>query len=90
MSDKQIALETIRHLPESATLVDIARRLEFVAAARRGLDQVQRGETVPHEQVKRELAVLPPARGLGRHVENPRRALAELDEEDARRQFGGQ
>ncbi|MBI3878202.1 MAG: hypothetical protein HY300_19955 [Verrucomicrobia bacterium] len=56
MSDKQIALETIQHLPESATLADIAKRLEFVAAVRQGLDQIQRGETVPHEQVKRELA----------------------------------
>jgi len=56
MSDKQIALETIQHLPESATLADITKRLEFVAAVREGLDQIQRGETVPHEQVKRELA----------------------------------
>ena len=56
MSDKQIALETISQLPETATLTDIAKRLEFVSAVREGLDQVKRGETVPHEQVKRELA----------------------------------
>ena len=55
MSDKQIALETIQHLPESATLADITKRLEFVAAVRAGLDQIERGETIPHEQVKREL-----------------------------------
>lgn len=56
MSDKQIALETISHLPETTTLAEITRRLEFVAAVREGLDQIARGETVPHEQVKRELA----------------------------------
>ena len=56
MSDKQIALETISHLPETATLAEITKRLEFVAAVREGLDQIARSEVVPHEQVKRELA----------------------------------
>jgi len=56
MSDKQIALETIQQLPESVTLDEIKKRLEFVTGVREGLDQVGRGETVPHEQVKRELA----------------------------------
>ena len=56
MSDKQITLKTIQHLPESATLADITKRLEFIAAVRAGLDQIHHGETVPHAQVKRELA----------------------------------
>ncbi|GDY23212.1 hypothetical protein LBMAG56_45590 [Verrucomicrobiota bacterium] len=56
MSDKQIALDTIQHLPETATLADITKRLEFVVAVREGLDEIERGETVPHEQIKRELA----------------------------------
>lgn len=56
MSDKQIALDTIQHLPESVTLADIAKRLDFIAAVRIGLDQIECGETVTHEQVKRELA----------------------------------
>ena len=34
----------------------IAARLEFLAAIRLGLDQIERGETMPHEEVKRELA----------------------------------
>ena len=55
MSDKQIALETIQHLPESATLADITKRLKFVAAVGAGLDQINHGETMPHTQVKREL-----------------------------------
>ena len=57
MSDKQFALETIQRLPDVASLDVISRRLDFVAAIRKGLDQIEKGETIPHEQVKRELAI---------------------------------
>jgi len=56
MSDKQIALNSIARLPEDASLEVIAERIDFLAAIRKGLDQVERGETVPHEEVKRQLA----------------------------------
>ena len=56
MSDKQLALESIQRLPEDASLDAIAERLEFLAGIRKGLDQIERGETVSHEEVKRQLA----------------------------------
>jgi predicted transcriptional regulator len=56
MSDKELALESIRQLPADARLDTIAERLEFLAAVRKGFDQIERGETVPHEEVKRQLA----------------------------------
>ena len=56
MSDKQFALETIERLPDDASLEAIAQRLEFVAGIRKGLDQIEKGETVPHAEVKRQLA----------------------------------
>jgi len=56
MSDKELALDSIRQLPEDAKLDTIAERLEFLAAIRKGLDQIERAETVPHEEVKRQLA----------------------------------
>jgi len=56
MSDKQLALDSIQRLPDDASLKTITERLEFLAGIRKGLDQIERGETVPHEQVKRELA----------------------------------
>jgi predicted transcriptional regulator len=55
MSDKQLALDSIERLPEDATLDTIAERMEFLAAIRKGLDQIERGQTVPHEEVKRQL-----------------------------------
>ena len=56
MSDKQLALESIQRLPDDASLDAIAERLEFLAAIRKGLNQIERGETVSHEEVKRQLA----------------------------------
>jgi predicted transcriptional regulator len=56
MSDKQLALESIQRLPDDASLDAIAERLEFLAAIRKGLNQIERGETVSHGEVKRQLA----------------------------------
>jgi predicted transcriptional regulator len=56
MSDKQFAIETIGRLPDDASLDVIAQRLDFIAGVRKGLDQIKKGETIPHEEVKRQLA----------------------------------
>jgi predicted transcriptional regulator len=56
MNDKEMALESIQRLPADVKLEVIAKRLEFLAAIRTGLEQIERGETVPHEEVKRQLA----------------------------------
>jgi predicted transcriptional regulator len=56
MSDKQLALDSIERLPENASLDVIAERVEFLAAIRKGLGQIERGETIPQEEVKRQLA----------------------------------
>ena len=56
MNDKQLALESIQRLPDDASLDAIAERLEFLAAIRKGFDQIERSETVSHEEVKRQLA----------------------------------
>ena len=56
MSDKQMVLDSIERLPENASLDVIAERVEFLAAVRKGLDQIERGQTIPHDEVKRQLA----------------------------------
>ena len=56
MSEKQLALDSIERLPADASLEAIAERVEFLAAIRKGLNQIESGETVPHEEVKRQLA----------------------------------
>ncbi|HEY5346387.1 MAG TPA: hypothetical protein VIK62_08600 [Verrucomicrobiae bacterium] len=56
MSDKQLVVELLNRLPDDAKLQDIGREIEFLAAIREGEEQADRGEVVPHEQVKREFA----------------------------------
>ena len=56
MTDKQRALETISAMPDDCSLKEIAERIAFIAALRRGLDQLDRGESVSHEEVKQKLA----------------------------------
>jgi len=41
-------------MPADANLRDIGQEIEFLAALREGEAQADRGEVVPHEQVKRE------------------------------------
>ena len=56
MSDKQLVLNSIGRLPDDASLDAIAEQVEFLAAVRKGLDQIERGQTIPHDEVKRQLA----------------------------------
>ncbi|HEY5505092.1 MAG TPA: hypothetical protein VIK28_08030 [Sedimentisphaerales bacterium] len=56
MSDKQLVVELLNRLPEDAKLQDIGKEIEFLAAIREGEEQADRGEVVPHEQVKKEFA----------------------------------
>ena len=53
---KEIVLETIRALPDDCSLKEIPERIEFMAAVQKGLDQFDRGEGIPHDEVKRQLA----------------------------------
>ena len=52
MTEKEIVLETIRALPDDCSLEEIAERVEFMAAVQKGLDQLDRGEGIPHDEVK--------------------------------------
>ena len=56
MTEKEIVLETIRALPDDCSLEEIAERVEFMAAVQKGLDQLDRGESIPHDEVKKQLA----------------------------------
>lgn len=56
MTPKEIVLETIRALPDDCSIDEIAERIEFMAAVQKGLDQLDRGEGIPHEEVKKQLA----------------------------------
>jgi predicted transcriptional regulator len=61
MTDKQRAIETIQHLPETASLEDIIAELYFRQKVDRGLKAADEGRTVPHDQAKQRLSQWLPA-----------------------------
>ena len=56
MTQKELVLDAISELPNDASLDEIADRVDFLAAIQKGFDQLDRGEGIPHDELKRELA----------------------------------
>ncbi|MEI8310522.1 MAG: hypothetical protein WCH98_07195 [Verrucomicrobiota bacterium] len=56
MSQKELVLEAIQELPDDASIDQIADRVEFMATIQKGIDDIDRGDTVPHEEIKKQLA----------------------------------
>jgi len=50
-------IEAIRELPENASVDDAIERLVFLAKIEEGLAQLDRGEGIPHNEVKRRLGL---------------------------------
>jgi predicted transcriptional regulator len=55
MTNKEIVQDLLRRIPDDASLQDIARELEFIAAVRQGLAELDNGDSVSIEEVEREL-----------------------------------
>jgi predicted transcriptional regulator len=56
MTEKEMVLKTISELPDDCSIDEIADRIEFLAAVQKGLDQLDRGKGVPHDEIKKQLA----------------------------------
>jgi len=56
MSDKDIAISTIRELPESASLEEISEEIAILTAIRRGEAAADAGRVTPHEEVRKKLS----------------------------------
>jgi hypothetical protein len=50
-------IEALRELPPDATVDDAIERLVFLAKIEAGLAELDRGEGIPHEEVKRRLGL---------------------------------
>jgi predicted transcriptional regulator len=50
-------VQAIRELPPDASVDDAIERLVFLAKIEEGLAQLDRGEGIPHDEVKRRLGV---------------------------------
>jgi predicted transcriptional regulator len=56
LSEKQIALEALRQMPEAASLQDISQEMAILAAIRRGEAAAEEDHVLTHEEVKRRSA----------------------------------
>jgi len=52
MSTKELALETIRDLPDDASWRQIEERIHFMAAIESARAETRRGEVVAHDEVR--------------------------------------
>jgi predicted transcriptional regulator len=55
MSTKEIALASIKELPDTATWEEIEERVRFLAAIEKGRQDIRQGKIVPHQEVRRQL-----------------------------------
>ena len=55
MSTKQIVDDLLQKLPDSVSLQDIAREIEFVAGVRQGFAELDKGERIPIDEIEREM-----------------------------------
>ena len=55
MSTKEIVVDLLQKLPDNVTLRDVAQEIEFVAAVRQGLHELDNGERISIEEIEREM-----------------------------------
>ena len=56
MSNKELAIEAVRDLPEGATFDEILEHLAILAAICQGQEDVKNGRVISHEEMKRRVA----------------------------------
>ena len=56
MSNKQLVSNLLDRLPDDVSLREIAKEIEFISGVREGLDQLDRGDGVPVEDVEKMIA----------------------------------
>ena len=56
MSNKELVIETIRKLPEEATIDEIVDEVVLLASLRKGEEDADAGRLVPQEEARRRLA----------------------------------
>ena len=50
-----MVIELVQRLPDEASMLDIAREIEFAAGVREAMDEMDRGEGITADELLREL-----------------------------------
>ena len=56
MTTKEKVIHAVRGMPEDASIEDVMERLYLLAKIEKGLAQADAGQTLPHAQVKDQMA----------------------------------
>ena len=56
MTNKEIVQSLLQRIPDDTSLQDIARELEFIAAVRQGVAELDNGQSVSVEEIERDLS----------------------------------
>lgn len=56
MTNKEIVQDLLQRIPDDASLQDIARQLEFIAAVRQGVAELDNGQSASVEEIERDLS----------------------------------
>lgn len=55
LNSKEIIKDLLLRLPDDISLHQIAQEIEFIAAIRQGISELERGESVSLEQIEQDL-----------------------------------
>jgi predicted transcriptional regulator len=55
LSNKEIVKDLLQRLPDQISLHQIAQEIEFVAAVRQGMAELDRGEGISIDEIEKEL-----------------------------------
>ncbi len=56
VSTKDLVRRALDNLPDDVTMPDVIERLHYLYAIQLGLEDLDAGRTIPHEEVKRRMA----------------------------------
>jgi len=55
VTEKERALDAVQRLPDDATVEDAIERLCFIAKVQKGLNELNSGQAVGHDEAKRRI-----------------------------------
>ncbi|MGH2587167.1 MAG: hypothetical protein ACRDJE_19815 [Dehalococcoidia bacterium] len=56
LTTKELVRRALDHLPDDVTMPDVIERLNYLHAIQLGLEDLDAGRTISHEEVKRQMA----------------------------------
>ena len=56
LTTKELVRRALDHLPDDVTMPEVIERLDYLHNIQLGLEDLEAGRTIPHEEVKQQMA----------------------------------